>query len=217
MAYTEAIRAPGGPMSDSRLLTGRLSRARWRRRLLIGLFLGTVAVGGLAGTRWYLVSVGTVFTDDAYVDAPLAEITPQIDGTIQEVLVTDTQHVQRGDLLVRLDPADADIAVQQARANYQQALRRVDQYDANVNAALANVAGKQSNVKRAELDLRRRTGISEAGAVSAEEISNARHALPRKDSIKPAAGARVRHDRHPPGQRGEVLQSDLQALPRGRR
>jgi membrane fusion protein, multidrug efflux system len=184
MAYTEAIHAPGGPMSESRL-TGQtsrqavhdISRARWRKRLLIWLGLGTLAVAALVGTRWYLESVGTVFTDDAYVDAPLAEITPQIDGTIQEVLVTDTQHVRRGDLLVRLDPADADIAVQQARANYQQALRRVDQYDANVNAALANVAGKQSNVKRAELDLRRRTGISEAGAVSAEEISNAHNAL----------------------------------------
>jgi membrane fusion protein, multidrug efflux system len=184
MAYTEAIHAPRGPMSDSRL-TGQtsrqavhdISRARWRKRLLIWLGLGTLAVAALAGTRWYLESVGTVFTDDAYVDAPLAEITPQIDGTIQEVRVTDTQHVRRGDLLVRLDPADADIAVQQARANYQQALRRVDQYDANVNAALANVAGKQSNVKRAELDLRRRTGISEAGAVSAEEISNAHNAL----------------------------------------
>src|SRR6185503_9182512 len=165
------------PMSDSRLLTGRLSRARWRRRLLIGLFLGTVAVGGLAGTRWYLVSLNTVFTDDAYVEAPLAEITPQIDGTIQEVLVSDTQHVQRGDLLVRLDPADADLAVQQARANYQQALRRVEQYTANVNGALANVGGKQSNLRRAELDLRRRTGILEAGAVSGEEISNARNAV----------------------------------------
>jgi len=134
-------------------------------------------VATLAGTHWYLANLGTVSTDDAYVDASLAEITPQIDGTIQEVLVTDTQHVRRGDLLVRLDPADADIAVQQARANYQQAQRRVDQYDANVNAALANVAGKQSNVKRAELDLRRRVGILEAGAVSAEEISNARNAL----------------------------------------
>ena len=184
MAYTEAIHAPGGPMADS-LRTGQasrqavrnISRARWRKRLLIGLALGTAAVAVLAGARWYLVNAGTVSTDDAYVDAPLAEITPQIDGTIQEVLVTDTQHVRRGDLLVRLDPADADIAVQQARANYQQALRRVDQYDANVNAALANVAGKQSNMKRAELDLRRRIGISEAGAVSAEEISNARNAL----------------------------------------
>ena len=184
MAYTEAIHAPGGPMSD-RLRTGQasrqavrnISRARWRKRLLIGLALGTAAVAVPAGARWYLVNADTVSTDDAYVDAPLAEITPQIDGTIQEVLVTDTQHVRRGDLLVRLDPADADIAVQQARANYQQALRRVDQYDANVNAALANVAGKQSNVKRAELDLRRRIGILASGAVSAEEISNARNAL----------------------------------------
>jgi membrane fusion protein (multidrug efflux system) len=118
-----------------------------------------------------------VFTDDAYVDAPLAEITPQIDGTIEKVLVSDTQHVRQGELLVRLDPADADLAVQQARANYEQATRRVEQYVANVNAALANVAGKESNLRRAQLDLHRRTGISQTGAVSAEEISNANNAL----------------------------------------
>jgi membrane fusion protein (multidrug efflux system) len=181
MAYTEAIHAPGGPMSDS-LLTGRVSRARWRKWLLIGLGLGSLAIAALAGTRWYLESLNTVFTDDAYVDAPLAEITPQIDGTIQEVLVSDTQHVERGALLVRLDPADADLAVQQARANYEQALRRVEQYNANVNAALASVAGKQSNLRRAELDLRRRIGISEVGAVSAEEISNARNAVDAANS-----------------------------------
>ena len=184
MAYTEAIHAPGGPMSDSRL-AGQKSREavqksvrmRWRKRLLIGVGASALAAAAFAGTRWYLESQGIVSTDDAYVDAPLAEITPQIDGTIQEVLVSDTQHVRHGDLLVRLDPADADLAVQQARANYEQALRRVDQYDANVNAALANVAGKQSNLRRAELDLHRRTSISEAGAVSGEEISNAHNAV----------------------------------------
>jgi len=175
MAYTEAIHAPGGAISGSRL-KGRLTRIRWRKRLLAGIALGALAVAAVATARWY-VSLNTVFTDDAYVEAPLAEITPQIDGTIQEVLVSDTQHVQRGDLLVRLDPADADLAVQQARANYQQALRRVEQYTANVNGALANVGGKQSNLRRAELDLRRRTGILEAGAVSGEEISNARNAV----------------------------------------
>src|ERR1043165_2815346 len=100
MAYTEAIHAPGVPLSDS-LLTGLASRARWRKRLLIGLGLSTLSVAALAGARWYLENLATVSTDDAYVDAPLAEITPQIDGTIQEVLVSDTQHVQRGDLLVR--------------------------------------------------------------------------------------------------------------------
>ena len=119
MAYTEAFHAPGGPVSDS-LLSSRKSqtksRAIWRKRLLIGLGLFSLLAAALAGTHWYLLSLTTVFTDDAYVDAPLAEITPQIDGTIQQVLVTDTQHVERGDLLVRLDPADADLAVRQARA-----------------------------------------------------------------------------------------------------
>jgi len=180
MAYTEAFDAPGGPMSDS-LLQGRKSpsqnRAFWRKRLLIGLGLFSLVAALLAGTHWYLQSLTTVFTDDAYVDAPLAEITPQIDGTIQEVLVSDTQHVARGDLLVRLDPADADLAVRQARANYEQALRHVEQYRADRNAALAEVAGKQSNLKRAELGLRRRNSVLETGAVSAEEISNARNGV----------------------------------------
>jgi membrane fusion protein (multidrug efflux system) len=180
MAYTEAFDAPGGPMSDS-LHNGRASQARgrafWRKRLLIGLGVCSLLAAAVAGTRWYLQSLTTVFTDDAYVDAPLAEITPQIDGTIQQVLVSDTQHVERGDLLVRLDPADADLAVRQARANYEQALRRVAQYRADVNAALAQVAGKQSNLRRAELGLKRRNSVSETGAVSAEEISNARNAV----------------------------------------
>jgi membrane fusion protein (multidrug efflux system) len=177
MAYTEAVDLPGGHVSDTLLTTDRDSRARWRRRLLAGLALCTLAVAAVSGTRWYVESSRIVSTDDAYVDAPLAEITPQIDGTIEKVLVSDTQHVRRGELLVRLDPADADLAVQQARANYDQSVRRVEQYVANVNAALANVAGKESNLRRAQLDLRRRTSVSEAGAVSAEEISNANNAL----------------------------------------
>ena len=174
MAYTEAVHVPGKPAAG---LSTSKGRARWRRRFLTGLGLCALTAAAAAGARWYLEGGHSVSTDDAYVDAPLAEITPQIDGTIQQVLVSDTQHVRRGELLVRLDPADANLAVQQARANYEQAVRRVEQYLANVNAAEANVAGKESNLKRAQLDLRRRTSISERGAVSAEEISNANNAL----------------------------------------
>jgi membrane fusion protein (multidrug efflux system) len=173
MAYTEAVQVPGGSAST----TDRQSRARWRRRLLTGLGLCVLTAAAASGVRWYLAGGRTESTDDAYVDAPLAEITPQTDGTIQQVLVVDTQHVGRGELLVRLDPADANLAVQQAHANYEQAVHRVEQYLANVNAAEANVAGKESNLKRAQLDLRRRASISERGAVSAEEISNANNAL----------------------------------------
>jgi len=174
MAYTEAVNMPGGPVSDAHSPN---NRAFWRKRLLTGVALCTLVAAGAAGVRWYLENAHSVSTDDAYVDAPLAEITPQIDGTIQRVAVSDTQQVKRGDLLVQLDPADAGLAVQQARAAYEQALRRVEQYTANVNAAQANVAGKQSNLARAALGLRRRRSVSEAGAVSAEEISTANNEL----------------------------------------
>ncbi|HSS14286.1 MAG TPA: biotin/lipoyl-binding protein, partial [Rhizomicrobium sp.] len=177
MAYTEAVPLPGGPVSDSHRAQNRNGRAFWRRRLLTGLGLCTLVAAGAAGARWYLENAHSVSTDDAYVDAPLAEITPQIDGTIQRVFVSDTQQVKRGELLVQLDPADADLAVQQARAGYEQAIRRVEQYMANISAAQANVAGKQSNLKRAETALHRRKSVSERGAVSAEEISNATNAL----------------------------------------
>ena len=175
MAYTEAVPVPGGPVSDAHRPSS--SKTFWRKRLLTGLALCSLAAAIAGGTRWYLESGQSVSTDDAYVDAPLAEITPQIDGTIQRVIVSDTQHVRRGDLLVQLDRADADLAVQQARAGYEQAMRRVELYIANVNAAQANVAGKQSNLKRTETALRRRKSVSETGAVSAEEISNANNAL----------------------------------------
>ena len=177
MAYTEAVNIPGGSVSDILLPTTREGRARWRKRLLTALALCSLLVAAASGARWYLESALSEFTDDAYVDAPLADITPQVDGTIEKVFVSDTQHVRQGDLLVRLDPADADLAVQQAQANYDQATRHVEQYAANVNAALANVAGKESNLRRAQLDLRRRTGLAATGAVSAEEISNAANAL----------------------------------------
>jgi membrane fusion protein (multidrug efflux system) len=176
MAYTEAVPLPGGPVPDAHRASQN-NRAFWRKRLLTGLVLCTLVAAIAAGARWYLESAQSVSTDDAYVDAPLAEITPQIDGTIQRVAVSDTRHVRRGDLLVQLDPADADLAVQQARAACEQAMRRVEQYMANVNAAEANVAGKQSNLTRAQLALNRRRSVSERGAVSAEEISNANNAL----------------------------------------
>jgi len=123
MAYTEAVPMPGGPVPDAHRASSSNNRAFWRKRLLTGLALCTLAAAIAAGARWYLESAQSVSTDDAYVDAPLAEITPQIDGTIARVVVSDTQHVRQGDLLVQLDPADADLAVQQARAGYEQAMR----------------------------------------------------------------------------------------------
>ena len=83
-----------------------------------------------------------VSTDDAYVQASTAQITPRVDGMLTSVPVRDTDHVHQGQVLATIDPADAQLAVQQAEANLLLARQHVTQYFANVASAQAQVSGR---------------------------------------------------------------------------
>ena len=160
-----------------RALDADVRRKLLRRRLFIAFgALLLIAAAGWGGW-WVWTGQRYISTDDAYVDATEAQITPQIDGTISAVPVTDTMHVKRGQVLLRLDPADTELAFAQAQANYAQAVRRVHQYFANADEAAAQVAARTSDVKRASLDYDRRVALAQAGAIAAEQLSNARNAL----------------------------------------
>jgi membrane fusion protein, multidrug efflux system len=152
-----------------------------RKRLRKGLFLGFGAVLLLAaagaGGWWYEIAQRYVSTDDAYVDADSAEITPQVNGTILAVTVTDTTHVKRGQLLVRIDPADAELALAQAEANYGQAVRHVRQYYSDAAEDEAQIAGRKSDVVNAQLEYDRRVALMKQGAIAAEQLTSARNTL----------------------------------------
>jgi membrane fusion protein, multidrug efflux system len=64
-------------------------------------------------------------TDDAQVDGHLNPIASRIDGTIKSVSVDDNERVQTGTLLVELDPSDYKVALQQAQAQYDQAIAQL--------------------------------------------------------------------------------------------
>jgi membrane fusion protein (multidrug efflux system) len=177
MGYGGPVETGGAirPLDPETELAGR--RARWRHRLLFGFVVLLILGVSAYGVHWFNNNIRYVSTDDAYVDAQLADVAPEIDGTIAHVAVIDTQNVRRGDLLLRLDPADATLALDQALANYDQALRHVQQYTANVSGAQANVAGREADVARATLEYNRRSGLVESGAVSREELSTVGNAL----------------------------------------
>src|SRR3954451_5545312 len=56
-------------------------------------------------------------TDDAQVDGHVIPISPRISGNVLSVLINDNQSVKAGQELVRLDPADYQVAVAQAEAD----------------------------------------------------------------------------------------------------
>jgi membrane fusion protein (multidrug efflux system) len=80
--------------------------------LILILSLGVVLGGGY----WWFYMRGRVSTDDAYVMAHTASISSRIDGNVSDVFVDNDEHVDKGQVLVRLDPRDYQVAVDKAQA-----------------------------------------------------------------------------------------------------
>ena len=137
---------------------------------------------------WKFVFHNTVTTDNAYVGAETASITSMVTGQVAEVFTSDTKQVKKGDLLVQIDPRDAEIAVVQAQAELLKAQRQFKQTQANssslssqiyvssdvIQSAVAQVAKAKADLVKAQDDYNRRVQLSSSGAISKEELSTSK-------------------------------------------
>src|SRR3954471_12546394 len=93
--------------------TPKAAGNRPKRKKLIAMVLGVFAAGGIAyGTYWAFFARDRQGTDDAYVNGNVVQITSQIGGTVVGIDADDTDFVQAGKTLVRLDPADTKVALE---------------------------------------------------------------------------------------------------------
>ncbi|KVC52099.1 hemolysin D [Burkholderia ubonensis] len=157
---------------------GAQTQSNGKRKRMMTLLVAVIVIAAIAyGLYYFLVARFHESTDDAYVNGNVVQITPQVTGTVIAVKADDTQTVKAGDSLVLLDPADSQVALQQAEANLAQTVRQVRGLFVNDDQYRAQVALRQSDLSRAEDDLRRRLAVAQTGAVSQEEISHARDAV----------------------------------------
>ncbi|WP_259757884.1 HlyD family secretion protein [Pseudomonas sp. GCEP-101] len=148
-----------------------------RKRWLL-ILLAVVILAGLASVAWeVLYGRWHEDTDDAYVNGNVVQITPQITGTVVSIGADDGDLVQKGQVLVKFDPSDADIALQQAEANLARTVRQVRGLFSNVDGYKADVATKKVALAKAEADFKRRQNLANDGAISQEELAHARDAL----------------------------------------
>ncbi len=139
--------------------------------ILTALVLAVVAVG--AAAYWFLVARNYEDTDDAYVGGRVVTITPQTSGTVIAIGADETDSVALGQMLVRLDPADAHIDLLGREAQLAQAVRETRTLYANNEVLQANVSLREAELERADDDLERRREVQNTGVVSAEEIRHA--------------------------------------------
>ena len=196
-----------------------------RRKVMLGLAGAFL----LAGGGWYVLhDSGHVSTDNAYVNADSAQVTPLVSAAVVEVPVVNTQYVRRGDVLLRLDDSDARLAFGKAEAAYLKSRRQFEQAsatrgsraaqvgarDADIGQAHAQLQAAQSAFEKAKVDLDRRQHLADDGVVSREELTNYRNAyVAAQASFAQAKAAIVQAQ----AQRGAAQQSYAanQALIRG--
>jgi len=143
-----------------------------------------IIVGGVIGGYFYWRHT-TLYpsTSDAYVHAATVTIAPQISGRINMLPVKDHQHVEKGQLLIQIDPAPFRIAFDRAKANLEMAQQQSRAAVAGVASAHAAVAERLANLKDAADNAKRMLALYRKHAVSRAEVDDA---VARRDSARAA-------------------------------
>jgi membrane fusion protein, multidrug efflux system len=116
-------------------------------------------------------------TDDAYVNGSTATVTSRVTGTVVAVDVAENWSVEPGEVLIRLDPRDFQVKLDQAQAQRARARQTVDELHAAYSAAASTLALSQEKLHQAELDFERARELRAAGVASQEAEDRATTAL----------------------------------------
>jgi membrane fusion protein (multidrug efflux system) len=142
---------------------------RYRRLLLLVVLPAAVAIGGFV---FYLNGGRYVGTDDAYVGAQKVLVTPDISGKIDKVVVKEGQHVNEGDVLFEIDAVPFKLAVDQARAQLEQAKTTYDNLIANVKIYGKMFDLAQQGVELKQRDVDRKSALVKQNVGSQLDLDN---------------------------------------------
>ncbi|WP_082195692.1 HlyD family secretion protein, partial [Burkholderia pseudomallei] len=214
-AVSDGAPASGHGLPASPETAATLAARRATRRRRFAWFFGVLAIVALgAALYWFIVGRFSEETDDAYVAGNVVQIAAQIQGTVTDVLVADTQQVKAGQALVRLDDAEAAAAFAQAQAQLAQAVRQVANTRLSMQTYEQTVKAREADLKLAQQAYRARAGAS-VEVVAPEELARAKSSLANAQAALAGAqaqreAARALGSERPVGQNPAVQQAAAQ-------
>jgi membrane fusion protein (multidrug efflux system) len=153
------------PLTDRGYTPPARRNAKTRRNIVILIAVLVVIVGGVFLWR-YLSSYES--TDDAQADVHLYPVSARVSGYVVKVNVDDNQWVEKGTVLVEIDPKDYEVAVAQAQANLGNAEATAQSLNITVPITSVNTS---SQLKSAQSDI----DNTKAGVIAAERQLTAAH------------------------------------------
>jgi membrane fusion protein, multidrug efflux system len=142
------------------------ARRKRRRNLLIVIGAAVVIVGGLFLWRYFSSYEST---DDAQVDVHLYPVSARISGYVVNVNVGDNQWVEKGDVLVQIDPTDYQVALAQAQSNLANAEATARSLNITVPITSVNSASQLQFTSSGVEDARAAVAAAEKQLVAAHQ------------------------------------------------
>ncbi|MEP9316535.1 HlyD family secretion protein [Pseudomonas sp. LABIM340] len=188
--------------------------AQLKRRLSV-FFVILVVVAFAFLARWYFIGRFVESTDNAYVQGEITRIASQLGARVDEVLVQDNQHVEKGQLLVKLEAADFQLALDRAKATLatreaelEQARSKLKGQTSMIAASAADVNASQATLGRTEVDLGRAQALRKPGYVSEERVTT----LAADSNVARSQVAKAQADLQAQRVQRETLGTDVQRL-----
>lgn len=153
------------------------NKKKQRKRVLLSLTVIFIILGVAYLIYWLLVLRHHQETDNAYISGNQVQIMSQVSGSVVSVNFDNTDVVKSGDVLVTLDPTDAEQAYEQAKTALANSVRQTHQLIINSKQYQANIALRKTELNQAQSDLKRRVVLGAAAAIGREELQHARDAV----------------------------------------
>ncbi|MGE0630040.1 MAG: HlyD family secretion protein [Hyphomicrobiaceae bacterium] len=157
----------------SRLRNLNWTVAKLRRVLMVG---GVLIVAVATGYAW-LSGGRYISTDNAYIQAPKLLVSTDVSGLVADVRVHDGQAVKTGDILFTVDDKPFRIAVDNAKAQLDQAALNIQSMKEDYQRLLSDAAAQQSQVELAKATYDRTAALVKTGATTAANFDRARFTL----------------------------------------
>jgi membrane fusion protein (multidrug efflux system) len=116
------------------------------KRKRLALMFSIPLLIAAVGLYFWLASGTTVSTDNAYVKQDVTAISTQVNGPVAAVYVRENQHVNRGDILYRIDPAPFEAALHAAQAQLAAARLQTNQLEVQAAGTTADIRGAEANL-----------------------------------------------------------------------
>jgi len=153
-----------------------------KKKNIIPIILGIVLlIGAFFGIREYLYLKNHEDTDDAQIDGDISPVVARVGGYVDSILFEENQHVEQGQVLVKLDSRDYEIRLEQALAAQRGASATVGVSQSQITSTSASSSTARANVEAARVrfwkankDYTRYANLIKEGAITQQQFDQAK-------------------------------------------